>query len=133
MIGQTVETRGDSSCCGIGGRETRETGLKSVLMAAMTSRNGEIACVIKCSIATAVLLLIVHGCTFPGRLPAVPDNLTTKATVPGITNVRYWMDADPKPLLREIRKSISREREFLVRSGYQGLLSSGAVRLERLN
>ncbi len=82
--------------------------------------------VIKCSIATAVLLLLVQGCTFPGRLAAVPDNLTTKATVPGITNVRYWMDADPKPLLREIQKSISREREFLVRSGYQGLLPGGA-------
>jgi len=126
MIGQTVETRGDSSCCGIGGRETRETGLKSVLMAAMTSRDGEIACVIKCSIATAVLLLLVQGCTFPSRLAAVPDNLTTKATVPGITNVRYWMDADPKPLLREVLASIGREREFIVRSGYQGPLPGGA-------
>jgi len=125
MIGQSVETRGDSSCCGIGGRKTRETGLKSVLMAAMTSRNGEIAYVIKCSIATAVLLLLVQGCTFPSRLPAVPDNLTTKASVPGITNVRYWMDLDPKPLIREVLASIGREREFLVRSGYQGLLPGG--------
>ena len=47
-------------------------------------------------IAVVVMLLFVQGCTYPSRMAAVPDNLTTKATVSGITNVRYWMDADPK-------------------------------------
>ena len=73
--------------------------MKSVLMTAMTSRNSEIARVIKCSITTAVLLLLVQGCTYPSRLAAVPDNLTKNATVLGITNVRYWMDGDPEPYL----------------------------------
>ena len=56
------------------------------------------------------------------RIAAVPDNLTTNATVSGITNVRFWMDGDPKPLLLEAQASVEREREFLVRSGHQGQL-----------
>jgi len=71
-------------------------------------------------IAVAVMLLFVQGCTYPSRMAAVPDNLTTKATVPGITNVRYWMDGDPKSLLREAQAAMVREREFLVRSGHRG-------------
>ena len=49
--------------------------------------------------AVAVMLLFVQGCSYPSRIAAVPDNLTTKATVPGLTNVRYWMDGDPKQIL----------------------------------
>jgi len=71
-------------------------------------------------IAVAVMLLFVQGCAYPSRMAAVPDNLTTKATVPGITNVRYWMDGDPKLLLREAQAAMGREREFLVRSGHRG-------------
>ncbi len=71
-------------------------------------------------IAVAVMLLFVQGCTYPSRMAAVPDNLTTKATVPGITNVRYWMDGDPKSLIREAQAAMVREREILVRSGHRG-------------
>jgi len=71
-------------------------------------------------LAVAVVLLFVQGCTYPSRLAAVPDNLTTKATVSGLTNVRYWMDGDPKLLLREAQAAMGREREFLVRSGHRG-------------
>ncbi len=73
-------------------------------------------------IAVAVMMPFVQGCTYPSRLAAVPDNLTTNATVSGITNVRYWMDGDPKPLFREALASVDRERDYLVRSGHEGPL-----------
>ncbi len=66
------------------------------------------------------MMPFVQGCTYPSRLAAVPDNLTTNATVSGITNVRYWMDGDPKPLFREALASVDRERDYLVRSGHEG-------------
>ncbi len=71
-------------------------------------------------VTVVVILPFVHSCTYPSRMAAVPDNLTTKATVTGITNVRYWMDGDPKLLLREAQAAMGREREFLVRSGHRG-------------
>ncbi len=68
------------------------------------------------------MMPFVQGCTYPSRLAAVPDNLTTNATVSGITNVGYWMDGDPKPLFREALASVDRERDYLVRSGHEGPL-----------
>ncbi len=70
--------------------------------------------------AAILILAFIHGCTFPSRNAAVPENLTTKAIVPGISNVRYWMDGDPKPLLLEARAAMVREREFLERWGHRG-------------
>ena len=82
--------------------------------------------VFKSLVQCAVILLLVQGCTYPSRVAAVPDNLTTKATVLEITNLRYWMDGDPKPLLREAVRAMGRERQFLVRSGHQGPLPAAA-------
>ena len=66
--------------------------------------------VFKYLLQCVVILLLVQGCTYPSRVAAVPDNLTKKATVSRITNVRYWMDGDPKPLLREAVRAMGRER-----------------------
>jgi len=82
--------------------------------------------VFKSLLQCVVILLLVQGCTYPSRVAAVPDNLTKKATVSRITNVRYWMDGDPKPLLREAVRAMGREREFLLRSGHQGPLPEAA-------
>jgi predicted acylesterase/phospholipase RssA len=38
-----------------------------------------------------------------------------------MTNVRYWMDEDPEALLKLARESQRREKEFLARSGREGL------------
>ncbi len=73
-------------------------------------------------IVVAVMLLFVQGCTYPSRLAAVPEDLTTQASVPGMTNVRYWMDEDPEALLKLAREAQRREMKFLARSGHEGLL-----------
>ncbi len=77
---------------------------------------------VKWLLAVAVMLPFVQGCTYPSRIAAVPENLTANATVSGMTNVRFWMEGDTKPLLREALASVQRERDFLVRSGHQGPL-----------
>ncbi len=63
------------------------------------------------------ILLVSQGCSFPDRLAAVPHNLTTTASVPGMTGVRFWMDADPEAILGLARKAQLREKEFIARSG----------------
>ncbi len=65
-------------------------------------------------------LAVTAACTHPARSPAVPHELTTQATVPGMPGVRYWFDADPQPMIRDALASFERERAYLVRSGHRG-------------
>jgi len=57
---------------------------------------------------------------FPPRLPAVPQELTTRAVVPGIPNARYWIGEDIQPFIRDVIAARQREEAFLARSGHVG-------------
>ena len=50
---------------------------------------------------------------FPRRLDPVPNDLTTKAVVPGMENIRYWMDGDLEPLVQVGIAAYQQEREYL--------------------
>jgi hypothetical protein len=74
------------------------------------------------AVLLAVLLLLPQGCATPGRLEAVPRQDTTQAVIPGIPNARFWVDADPDPLIREVHAAIEREQAEWVHTGHRGAL-----------
>ncbi len=41
--------------------------------------------------AVSVGVFVARGLRGPSRLPAVPEELTTRAEVPGIPRARYWV------------------------------------------
>src|SRR4029453_11579806 len=64
-----------------------------------------------------VTLLAAPGCALR-RGEAVPRELTTQASVPGIPNCRIWAnDTDLEPVRRLMLDSIGRERAYLEKSG----------------
>ena len=52
------------------------------------------------------------------RLPAVPEELTTRASIPGIPGARYWVGTEIEPYVRDVVAARKREEEFLARSGH---------------
>lgn len=66
----------------------------------------------------SLLALIIQGCATPHRLPAVPQEITTRAVIPGIPRARYWVGGDIEPLMQEGLASFKRERELLAKSGH---------------
>src|SRR5512134_1019419 len=65
---------------------------------------------------------VLRALRLPGRLPAVPAELTTRAVIPGIPGVRYWVGEDLEPFVRDVLAARQREEEFLARSGHAGEL-----------
>jgi hypothetical protein len=59
------------------------------------------------------------GCSTPGRLPAVPNNLVGVAD-PGIGQVRYLVARDPSAMETEARRSLEKEIAALQAAGYRG-------------
>jgi hypothetical protein len=68
----------------------------------------------------AVMLAVLQGCASLQRLPAVPEDSTTRAGVLGIPNVRFFVDDDLSPYLKEAMASLDREKAFLAKSGHVG-------------
>jgi hypothetical protein len=66
-------------------------------------------------------LALLCACTTPTRLPAVPVELTTRAT-PAATNVRYWPDQDIQPLVDDAVAALARERKWRDQAGQTGPL-----------
>jgi len=71
-----------------------------------------------------VVALVVIGALFgpraiepPRRSPAVPENLTGRAVIPGIPGARYFVGLDLEPLVRDALAARQREIEFRARSG----------------
>ena len=56
-------------------------------------------------------LLLLAGCA--ERIAAVPPEATTRAQVPDLPDVRYWVDNDPGLMARHGLASIERERRAL--------------------
>jgi hypothetical protein len=56
------------------------------------------------------------------RQSAVPEELTTRAVVPGIPGARYWVGTDLEPFVREVIAAREREAAFLASSGHAGEL-----------
>lgn len=67
---------------------------------------------ILCSLSALLL-----ACSPFQRLTAVPDNNYTDAIVPGFANARYFIDADPQPIIEHSFKAIERERIWREKTG----------------
>jgi predicted acylesterase/phospholipase RssA len=74
-----------------------------------------------------IVALIVIGALFgpgmvepPQRAAAVPENLTSRAVIPGIPGARYFVALDLEPLVREALAARQRERDYLASSGVTG-------------
>jgi len=70
----------------------------------------------------AATLLLVQGCATPTRLPAVPPELTSKAEIPGMPDVRYVAGGDLSELSQIAVDSLRKEQEFLAKQGHKGPL-----------
>ena len=71
---------------------------------------------------SALLPALVSGCSIPERLFAVPKSLTTQAQVSDLSNIRFWVDQDPQPFVREAVAMIEREKDYRARTGQTGPL-----------
>ncbi|ACC75683.1 patatin family protein [Paraburkholderia phymatum] len=69
----------------------------------------------------AVIVLGLQGCTTtPGRLPAVPHEITGRAEIPGMPGVRYVVFADAPELTQAAFEALKREQDYLARHGHTG-------------
>ena len=62
------------------------------------------------------------GCTAPVRKNAVPEELTTQAVVPGLSDIRYRTDIDVESVLQEGIRAFEREKSYLASRGHRGPL-----------
>jgi hypothetical protein len=72
------------------------------------------------AVAAALALGLAQGCAGPVRGPAVPADLTSKAVVPGLGEVRYRVGVDNEAILREGVASVLREQAHLKTQGHRG-------------
>jgi len=70
----------------------------------------------------SLALVVVSGCSKPHRVQAVPDDLYTDAVVPGMPEIRYFVDEDPKSIVRAAVEAAKREKEHLTSKGMSGPL-----------
>jgi len=67
-----------------------------------------------------IALLALGGCAGLERKPAVPQDLTTKAQLPGMTDVRYWQNIDQKLLVEEGKNAYWKEKAYAKAENRQG-------------
>lgn len=60
-------------------------------------------------LAPLVIGLGLAACASPERMPAVPNDLYTQASVPGLEDVRYFIDDDPTPFVEDAVEAYRRE------------------------
>ena len=71
---------------------------------------------------TMAVWLLVQGCSTPQRLAAVPSELTTRAEIPGMPNVRFALGGDITELSRKAQASLQLEKDHLAKQGHKGPL-----------
>ena len=77
--------------------------------------------------AVSVGVLVARGLRGPSRLPAVPEELTTRAEVPGIPRVRYWVGVDIERFVRDVLEAREREAKHRAHSGFEGALPAATL------
>jgi predicted acylesterase/phospholipase RssA len=67
--------------------------------------------------------LLLQACSMtPSRLPAVPHDLTAKAEIPGMPEVRYVAGVDVPEMTLKGHESLQRELDYRARQGLKGPL-----------
>lgn len=77
--------------------------------------------------AVGAAVLAARGLRSPSRLPAVPEDLTTRAEVPGIPGARYWVGVDIEPFVRDVLEARGREAKYRASSGLEGELPAATL------
>lgn len=62
-------------------------------------------------------LAFLSACSSFGRLGAVPDDLYSKATIPDMPNIRFFIDEDTGPFMDAAFDALEREKKFLNLNG----------------
>jgi Patatin-like phospholipase len=71
----------------------------------------------------AVLVSFAASACAPlDRSDAVPVDAESRATIPGMTGIRYWADGDAADMIRDAHESLAREQAYLASTGHQGPL-----------
>jgi predicted patatin/cPLA2 family phospholipase len=71
----------------------------------------------------AIASFAAGACAPLQRSDAVPADLEERATIPGMTGIRYWADGeDTTGMIRDGLDSVARERAYLASTGHQGPL-----------
>lgn len=73
-------------------------------------------------VALLVGIAALPGCSIPTRQTAVPSALVTKAEVPGLPGVRYFIGGDMAEMAAEGLRSVQREVDYRARTGQTGPL-----------
>jgi hypothetical protein len=75
------------------------------------------------AVVVGLALAVQRAIAPPVRLlPAVPSELTTRATIPGIPGARYFVGIDLDPLIGDVVAARKREQVDLAQSGHAGEL-----------
>jgi hypothetical protein len=72
--------------------------------------------------STLLLPGAISACSTPVRRDAVPQPLTERAIVLGISNARFWADTQGAELAEEAFRALAREREYLALTQSRGPL-----------
>jgi hypothetical protein len=73
-------------------------------------------------IAAAIAWPWLSACAPLVRSEAVPVEKEERATVLGMTDIRYWADGDMADLTRDAQEALAREQTYLASTGHQGPL-----------
>lgn len=60
-----------------------------------------------------IAVVMIAGCTGPGRINAVPESLTLQATIPGLSGIRYRIGFDDPALIRDGIELLRLEQAYL--------------------
>ena len=74
----------------------------------------------------AALLCVLAGCASPERSAAVPDQSYLDAVVPGMPDVRYFIDQDQDLFIEHIYQAVAREKAVLAAEGGDGDLPTAS-------
>jgi predicted patatin/cPLA2 family phospholipase len=70
----------------------------------------------------SIVSLWASACAPLFRSDAVPVEQQERATIPGMTGIRYWADGDALDLGQDAREALAREQTHLATTGHQGPL-----------
>ncbi len=71
---------------------------------------------VKASILLLISLLLLTSCTSVFRLDAVPTDRFTDAVIPGMPNIRFFINKNNEPFIREGYASLEKEKAHLLKT-----------------
>jgi hypothetical protein len=67
-----------------------------------------------------VLAVLLQACSIPTRTPSVPENLISKAQIPGMPNIRYTVGGDMSQFVVDAQQSFKSEMAYRAKTNQTG-------------